>query len=168
MSGGSSLNVTGGGNDVWSKADAFQFVYESVTGDVTITAKLKSVTTTNQWTKAMLMMRDGTTAGARNAAVLGTPTPANSYRYQVRSLAGGDTTSFFAGPGTLPRWLRLVRTGDTFTGSYSSDGVTWQLINSASIPSTPATMLVGLGVTGHTTTNALATAQFDFISVTQP
>jgi hypothetical protein len=164
---GGSLDVTGAGGDVYGKADAFQFASQSVTGDATITAKLTTVQNVNTWTKAMLMMRDGTSAGARYANVLGTPTPANSYRFQARLLANDVTASTPGGAGTLPVWLRLVRRGNTFTGSFSANGTAWTAISNATITNMPASLLVGVGVTSHLA-GTLATAHFDFITITQP
>jgi hypothetical protein len=164
---GSSLDVSGGGKDVWSTADAFQFVYQNISGDATITAKLTSVDNVNAWTKAMLMMRDGTGAGARNAAVFGTPTPANQYRFQVRTAANGSTTSAFAGSGNVPVWLRLVRSGSTFTGYSSADGTSWTMVSSATISGLPTSMLVGVGITSHLA-GTLASCHFDFVSITTP
>jgi hypothetical protein len=164
---GSSFDVTGGGADVWSTSDAFRFGYQTVSGDATITAKLTSVQNVNTWTKAMLMMRDGTAANARNAAVIATPTLANQYRFQARVTAGGTTTSNFTGTGAVPVWLRLVRSANTFTGSFSADGATWTTVSSATIANMPTALDVGLGVVSHKDGTA-ATAHFDFVAITKP
>lgn len=45
---------------------------------------------------------------------------------------------------TLPIYLKLVRNGDTYTGSYSTDGTTWQPVGTATIPDQAATQDAGM------------------------
>jgi regulation of enolase protein 1 (concanavalin A-like superfamily) len=65
--------------------------------------------------------------------------------------------------GAAPDWVRLDRIGSTFNAYQSSDGVIWALVDTATIPMA-AGVLVGLGVSSHTTT-ATATATFDNVSI---
>jgi hypothetical protein len=44
-----------------------------------------------------------------------------------------------------PKWLRVARSGSTFTAAYSTDGGTWTALGSASV-SMPADVLVGMAV----------------------
>ncbi|MEN9841090.1 MAG: hypothetical protein RL376_890, partial [Verrucomicrobiota bacterium] len=71
---------------------------------------------------------------------------------------GGASTSSTASRG-IPEWIRLVRSGDTFTGYYSADGVTWTQQGAPTvIPMTGPTLTVGLAVaprTGGLTANAI-------------
>jgi hypothetical protein len=50
-------------------------------------------------------------------------------------------------------------TGDTYTGSWSKDGVTWSTVGSVSIPLNRIRLSAGLAVTSHSAT--AATASFD-------
>ncbi|WP_233275885.1 ThuA domain-containing protein [Isoptericola variabilis] len=62
-------------------------------------------------------------------------------------------------------WLRLTRSGDTFTGEYSADGETWAELGQVS-NSTLADAQVGLfGLGGGAQGNANATAAFDHFRV---
>ena len=69
------------------------------------------------------------------------------------------------GQFTLPYWVRMVRSGSTFTGYYASDsgGVpgTWAVQNSTTI-SMGTDVYIGLCVTSHST-GVLCTAVFDNI-----
>src|SRR5207302_1844654 len=49
---GSSITVSGSGVDIWGTADAFQFAYQSWSGDGTITARVVSMTEPSGWAKA--------------------------------------------------------------------------------------------------------------------
>jgi regulation of enolase protein 1 (concanavalin A-like superfamily) len=55
------------------------------------------------------------------------------------------------GAGTLhaPIWLKLTRSGTTFTGYYSTDGTTWTPAGSATVASAAAAEDVGMIATAH-------------------
>ena len=62
LAGSDSLNngaftVTGGGADIWGDADAFHFVSQAGTGDVTVVAQVMGQTNTDSWAKAGVMIR---------------------------------------------------------------------------------------------------------------
>src|ERR1051325_11011531 len=53
-----SYTITGSGENMWSVADAFQFVWKKMSGDVTLTADISFLTKTgNEHKKAVLMLR---------------------------------------------------------------------------------------------------------------
>jgi hypothetical protein len=164
---GNALSVTGGGADFYGTEDAFHFVFQPVTGDATIVARVTSVEIVQVWAKAAVMMRAGLAPDARNVAVVTTPTPSNDYRLQARTTTAGTTSTERGGAGTNPVWLRIVRRGSTFTGYYSSGGSPWTQIGSSKTMSLPSTLQVGLAVTSHTTAET-ATAMFDSVSITTP
>jgi hypothetical protein len=163
-----SFTVKGSGADIWSSTDAFRYVYQTLTGDGSITARVASVQNVNVWTKGGVMMRDTLTAGAKNVYMLASPTASNNYRWQVRSSAGGSTTSTVppstaCGNGTAPVWVKITRSGSTFTGFCSADGSSWTQVGSASV-SMSSTIEVGLAVTSHLN-GTLATGTFDNVSI---
>ncbi|RPH51984.1 MAG: hypothetical protein EHM91_00665 [Planctomycetota bacterium] len=63
-----------------------------------------------------------------------------------------------------PYWVRLVRTGSTFTASVSSDGAAWTTVGSDTIAMGTGAY-VGLALTSHNDA-ALCTATFTNVSVT--
>jgi regulation of enolase protein 1 (concanavalin A-like superfamily) len=70
--------------------------------------------------------------------------------------------SYGAGNNALPRWIRLVRAGNVFTGYESSNGATWSQVGSVTL-ALPASLYVGLAVTSHND-GMLTTAVFDNVS----
>jgi len=62
-----------------------------------------------------------------------------------------------------PRWVKLTRTGNTFSAYESADGVNWTLVDTANI-TMGSTVFVGLAVTSHTT-SASATCTFDQVTI---
>jgi hypothetical protein len=162
VSGG--LSVKGSGADVYGSADEFHFVYQNVTGDATVTARVASLTNTNAWSKAMVMMRDGTGAGAPYASALLSPTSTNGYRMQYRTTSGGSTTSVAGPASAVPAYLRVTRSGSSFSTFYSTDGATFTQIGTAQTITMGNTITVGIGVTAHAD-GSVATGVFDNISI---
>jgi regulation of enolase protein 1 (concanavalin A-like superfamily) len=167
-SGSSSANssgtftVSGTGANVWGTADAFQFAYRSVSGDVDITARISSFATANDWSRAGLMMRASLNPDAQNAYLL--TSPRIGLALQTRVATGGSTARTTSGAGDAPIWVRLVRRGSQFISYRSSDGQSWTNVASVSIE-TGSTIYVGLAVTSrHPSIPANAT--FDNVSVT--
>jgi len=168
-------------------ADTYEFVHRTLTGDGTITAEITSltgVTSTSPsnvqgslssshpglagWAKAGLLVTPSTRQGSAYAAVMATGSHGshfqNDYTHDTAGPAGTPTAS-------TPRWLRLVRSGDTITGYASSDGQHWTKVGSVRLSGLPTTVQVGLfatsPVTFHGTTGSptLATAAFDQLTV---
>ena len=140
-----TFTVSGSGADIWGTADAFQYVDQPLSGDGQITAHVVSQSNTDPWAKAGVMIREDTSAGSRYAAVF--VTPANGIAFEWRTAAGGGST-YAAATGTVPIWLRLARSGGTFTASTSSDGTTWTLVGTAILAMNSAAV-TGLAVTSH-------------------
>lgn len=156
-----TFTVSGAGVDIWGTADQFMFVHRTLTGDGTIVARVGSVQYTDAWSKGGIMMRESLSAGSRNAAAL--VSAAKGVTFQRRTATGGTSASTIES-GAAPIWLRLQRTGSTFTASRSADGVSWRTIASQSI-SMASTIYVGLAVTSHDP-SALSRAVFSSVSVT--
>jgi regulation of enolase protein 1 (concanavalin A-like superfamily) len=156
------FTVSGSGADVWGSADGFHFVYQQLTGDGQIVARLDSVTRADGWSKAGVMMRDGLGPSEPHAFAL--LSPDREIRLQRRQSPGGSTASIYKSTGTFPHWVRLVRAGQTFRAYFSSDGIAWTSGGSTTIVM-GSTIYVGLAVTSHNQA-ALATAKFRNVSVT--
>jgi hypothetical protein len=65
---------------------------------------------------------------------------------------------------TLPRWFKLTRVGNTFTGSVSVDGQNWTTVGSRSI-TMASTIYMGLGVCNRNT-RVLGVATLDTVTAT--
>lgn len=135
--------------------DNFYFVHRSLTGDGSITVRVISLAdgavphqgegsiAPQPWAKAGIILKDGTRPGSAYAAVLATP--GHGVRMQY------DFTHDIAGlPGAVsvssPRWLRLVRSGDTVTGYDSADGSQWTMIGRATLGGLASPVQAGLFV----------------------
>jgi hypothetical protein len=160
-----TFTVTGSGADIWGAADEFRYLYKTMSGDVTITARVKSIQNTNAWAKAAVMIRESLNANAKDAFT--SLTPSQGVRFQYRTATGGGSTDQHAGSvgtGAAPYWVRLVRSGNNFTSYRSSDGVTWTQVDTTVSITMASTVYVGLAVTSHAD-GTLATAVFDSVTI---
>ena len=104
------------------------------------------------------MARAGLSAGSAHASLVATP-DVMGHRFSTRFSDGGSTLSTGTGVVSYPNtWLRLKRTGDTFSGYRSTDGVNWTLVGSRTVD-LPDTVYFGMAVTSHNPA-ATVTAQF--------
>jgi hypothetical protein len=157
--------LNGSGADIWGKADEFRFAYQPITGDTTITARVASLQRTNDWAKAVVMIRENLTPGSKYVAALLSPKAANLFRSQVRSATNGATVSGpGADPSVIPGWLRVSRNGSRFEVAYSKNGSTWVPVGAAVTVSMASTALVGIGVTSHAD-GTLAKAVVDNVKI---
>ena len=65
-----SFTVHAAGTDIWGTADQFHFVYQTLTGDGTITARVDSLSYADAWSKAGVMIRSSLSADAAHGFAL--------------------------------------------------------------------------------------------------
>jgi phosphatidylserine/phosphatidylglycerophosphate/cardiolipin synthase-like enzyme/regulation of enolase protein 1 (concanavalin A-like superfamily) len=159
-----TFRVSASGADIWGTADAFHYVYRSLTGDATIIARVASVQNVNAWSKGGVMIRETLSAGSKHALML--VSAGKGVAFQRRSATSGTSVNTYGSTSAPPRWVRLQRSGSTITASESSNGSTWTVVGTDTI-SMASTVFVGLAVTSHTT-SAATTVAFDSVTVSSP
>lgn len=158
-----TFTVSGAGTDIWGTADQFHFLYQPVTGDGEVIARVQSVTAVDVWSKAGVMMRESLAGGSKHASMLASAS--NGMAFQRRPTTGGTSLSTYGSAVSAPYWVRLTRRGDVFEAYDSADGQNWKPIGSETI-SMLQTIYVGLAVTSHNTSTA-ATALFSNVIVSE-
>ncbi len=160
-----TFTVNGGGADIWYSSDQFNYVYQSLTGNLTITARVASQQNTDPWAKAGVMIRESTAANSNYVSVL--LTSAYGVNMQYRPTTGSNAVQLAQVAALVaPYWVRLVRSSNTFTGYSSADGVTWTQVGSISL-TMASSATAGLVVTAHNN-SLLNTSTFDNIGITTP
>jgi len=144
---GSQFINNGAGADIYGTADAFSYIYQTVTGDVTITAKVESISNTNAWAKSGVMIRGSVNSNAMDAFMA--LTPSNGSTFQIRTSDGGSTTTTESGGIAAPYWVKVQRSGSTFSGYMSADGANWTQVGSATTISMASSVQIGLASTSH-------------------
>jgi hypothetical protein len=162
MFAGGAFGLRGSGADIWGTADAFQFAYRSMTGNGTIVARVDTVSATDPWAKAGIMIRAALTPSSRHAMMI--VSSSKGLAFQRRVVDGGASTHTGGGSGTAPAWVKLERIGSSITASVSQNGTTWTVVGAETID-LPATVYVGLPLTSHDN-GAMAEAIISGVSVT--
>jgi regulation of enolase protein 1 (concanavalin A-like superfamily) len=153
--------VSGSGADIWGSADAFHFAYQAASGDTSIVARVDSLQNTHWAAKAGVMIRESLAPNARYAMMA--ITPGGGAAFQSRTATGGSTNHTSGPAVSAPYWVRVVRSGNTFTASASTNGTTWTTVGSVTI-SMASTAYAGLAVTSHNNA-VVATATFSQVTV---
>jgi len=168
--GGSSTgtldNVTlnsGPGTDIFGTSDTGVLAQTLVApGDGRAMVKVTSLKNTNEYAKAGIMFRGDGVANAANVMVA--YTAQHGVTFQYRPTAGATTPApiFLSNITTLPVWLRLDRSGETFVGYVSTDNrTTWQQVAPAVTLPGYSSSILGLVNTAHTNATQPGQATFE-------
>ena len=157
----SGIFTVEGAGQAGSTADEFHFVYQQITGDVELIARVNSLENIDPWTKAGVMIRDGLGGRVRHAFM--SVSAGRGLNFERRRASGADTLRTSGGTGTAPVWVRLVRTGNDFAAYRSATGSSWTLVGRETI-SMQATAYVGLAVASDVSARA-AEASFSNVAV---
>lgn len=128
-----SLDFAQGGRGIFSGANGYNFLWQPVKGNFTLTAKMVSLPVASQplWRRAGLMVRSSLDASAM-MSVYGVYLDEDD-RFYVQSrqktatdpnivnqsaVAGAETGPY----ATTPIWVRLIREGNKFTCLFKSSG----------------------------------------------
>ncbi|MBO0863509.1 MAG: alpha-galactosidase [Mycobacterium sp.] len=169
---GSTFGIDADGADDWVGVDQIGTVYlPAGAGPSTVAqVEITSQQNTNANAKAGLVMRNDITASGKSPGyVILFVTPGQGFELEWDSNSDGfiNVGTPVGGTKTVttyPSWVRLVKDGSTFTGYWSTDGQTWNLVGSANVPDTAATQDVGIFSTSHSA-GVLGLSTFDNFSV---
>jgi alpha-galactosidase len=156
------FSVAGSGADIEGTADAFRYVYQAANGDVTIVARVATLQNTDYWAKSGVMIRESAAPGSVNAAVL--VSSEGGVVFQRRSSTSGSTAVSRVEGLRAPRWVKLVRTGNSFSAYHSADGAVWTQIETSQTINMAASATVGLAVCSHRVDN-LGESTLDNVAV---
>lgn len=157
-----TITVFGSGNDVWGTEDNFYFVYKAIHGDATLITQVHSVEPTDPWAKGAIMFRETLEPDSANVAL--DLSAHNSVAFQWRPIGGERSWYWGRKVAAPPVWLKLERSGNVFTGAYSTDGVNWLATTSETVPMDEE-VYVGLAASPHVTTgnNEVVFSGFDVL-----
>ena len=162
------ITMSAAGTDIWGTADEFRYAWKQLNGDGSIVARVDSLTDTHVWAKAGVMIRETLDGGSRHAMVVVTPGSGVAFQRRLSNdvVSVGTTEAGI----TAPRWVKLTRSGNTFTAQHSADGVTWVDVAHATDPTSAlvgmgSSVYVGLALTSHAS-GVGCTAEFSEIATT--
>jgi VCBS repeat-containing protein len=158
-----TLNASG--QWIYSTADGMHFVYQPVSGDATIVARVLSVQGGSVHNQAGVMIRETLDTGSTNAFA--------GYEagliYSFQRPSSGASTYYQSNnvSVSLPYWVKLVRSGNNFSSYSSVDGVNWTQVGTTQTILMAANVYIGLAMSADDNTG-LGTDTFDNVSVTSP
>ena len=159
------VNLTGSGVDIGKGEDQYFFSYQAKSGDFDVKVRLESLTLSDAWSQAGLVVREDLLAGSRMAAVMATPTISGCF---FRSRSVSNTVPAVSGsfPVNYPAtWLRLRRVGSVLSGYAGFDGVRWTSLGSMNA-TLPPTLFLGFAVSSQESLSSVTAAFRDYQPVT--
>jgi hypothetical protein len=141
---------TGSGSDlmVSSTADNFSYDYQSMSGDGSITARIATLSCSDTIKcEGALMIRETLDNTSAYAAVGVTTGRGTQFSYRTST---GASSASMAGPNQkAPCWVRLTRSGSTFTAYTSTDGNTWTQLGNPQSITVASSVYVGFALSNH-------------------
>ncbi len=164
---GQQFGISGAGADLFSNSDAYSTIYlkGAVGTTSTVDTKVVSQQGLTGFGKAGIIVRnDATGSGTTPEGVILFASPSGGIQLEWTNDGGNFINAVTPANGTnpfaLPVWLKLERTGDSYTGYYSNDGKGWYTVGTATVSAQAATQDAGIFVTSHST-GTLAQVVFD-------
>jgi hypothetical protein len=168
---GDQFAISGAGSDLFSGTDAYSTIYRTgvVGTSSTVQTEVTGQSNLTGYGKAGIIVRNSMTAsGTGPEGVILFESPSGGIQLEWNGNGGTHITSVTPANGTIPDtvpvYLKLVRSGSTYTGYYSTDGASWQSVGSATVDAQADTQDAGMFVVSHAT-GSPATAQFSGFSV---
>ena len=161
-----TYTVAGAGAGITGTADAFRYVYQQISGNCTIIARVATFSSSTSAARAGVMMRQNLNANSIEASSLFAPSNTKVY-FHRRTSAGGSTSTSNGAAAAAPYWVKLVRSSNTLSAYKSTNGTTWTQVGSNTTVTMSDPIYIGLAVTSGST-SAAATATFDNVSITSP
>jgi fibronectin type 3 domain-containing protein len=121
-----------------------RYIYQSATGDTVMQAKMEAPSPVNPYVPSYLclMVRDNVDKVTSKMLAIRVPDDASGTKFFARATDYASPTS---APSTNngikgPCWVKMTRSGNTFTGEISTDGSTWTVLGSATVAGMPTTV----------------------------
>ena len=159
-----SFTLKAAGQQIYGSADAMHFVYQPWVGDGSVVARVVSIQGGTGYATAGVMIRETFDPGSRNAKTADWPAY-NGIYFDIRTSPGAATSEPGSRAATLPYWVKLVRSGNSFSSYASPDGIQWTQLGSSQIIPMAANVYVGLAANSGSA-SAQATATFDNVTMT--
>jgi regulation of enolase protein 1 (concanavalin A-like superfamily) len=156
-----TFTVSGSGTGIGSRLDSFTFVYQQLTGDATIIARVGGLQNAPSNAQAGVMIRQTLDSRSIHASFLLSRT--NQIMFKRRTAPGATTTNTkFPAPASAV-WLKLERRSTAITASWSTNGSAWTTVGTATVAMNNV-VYVGLPVTSYTDV-APAVATFSSVQI---
>jgi len=161
-----TYTMTASGADIWAvdgvEADEFHYAFKTLSGTGSIVARVQSVSDTDIWAKAGVMIRE--TLDPDSAHAMMVVTSGSGVSFQRRPGTGATSIDDTTADITAPYWVKVERDlAGNFSAYSSANGSAWQKLGVSEPIQMASNVYIGLAVTAH---NASATCEAVFTNVT--
>jgi regulation of enolase protein 1 (concanavalin A-like superfamily) len=160
---GTTWTVNGSGyNGIAASPDQLNFASQTLSGDLTLVAKVTSLSDTSELAQAGIMVRADSSSTSAFGAIV--DTPSDGIRFYWRNSDGG-TSDHRTITGSTAEWVKLTYVNGVVDAYYSSDGLNWtEVFEPEAFSSIPTSVSAGLMVSAHS--SGLATGTFTNVALT--
>ncbi|MBT8319211.1 MAG: T9SS type A sorting domain-containing protein, partial [Gramella sp.] len=162
------FEMTGSGVGMNDKADAFYFTYQQLSGDAEIIARLNSFDNGGLNGNASVVIREDLSNNSKVAATTISANPnfkGAEVQFEFRKSTGGKLTATNYQTAGLPKYLKLVRSGNNVTSYIGDSTNNWIEIASTRV-NFGSEIYVGIAAASGTT-NTTTLADFSEVTVAQ-
>ena len=156
--------IQGDGTGIRERSDQFHYVYKPMNGNGEMVMRVVSIEpAVDEWAMAGVMIRvflDPASPYVFMGLTVNGPDMDHGLTYWGRALPGTAADHESSDATAPPYWVKISRTGDTFAGYHSPDGVTWTEQWSEDAPGVPPNLYIGMAVTSDVAGTPV-TAVFD-------
>jgi hypothetical protein len=142
---------TAGGHDIWDASDDFQYAYNTVSGDIRLSANFNWVARSNDWAKYGVMLRESATGESVHYAML--DRKAQDYAgMQGRTTTGAGSSEFgtaWTGGAKALAIQRVTVAGLPVVEGLADFGNGWESRAVKIVFGLPDELLAGVCVTSH-------------------
>jgi len=146
-----NFTLKGSGDDIGGNTDAFRFAFQTLVGDGEYIAQIATMDTSDALNKCGIMIRETQSATSRYVFI--GFTSGNGAIFQTRSATSGTTTTINSPDKNIasPYWVKLIKTGSTYSAYISSDGISWNALGNPINANfgAGAAVYAGLAITSH-------------------
>ncbi len=164
-----AFELAGSGSRIGGKSDSFFFLHQQMQGDGEIIARVNSLQNTHREAKAAVMIRESMDAKSKFAMTTVVSNPlltGTQVQLEYRNTFGGAAKGKGYYSIQTPEYIRIVRSGNSFTAYVSDTNGNWQHIGSRSV-NMGSSVYVGLAVTSRNN-GVLSSAEFEEVTIINP
>jgi hypothetical protein len=168
-----TFTISAAGPSIYNTADGMHFVYQPLSGDGSIVARIVTMSGMRSGTSARagVMIRESLNANSSHSysaySTWDNPTGAPIGINLRRNTTGSSTTFTNSGAISLPYWVKMVRSGTSFSAYISPNGSSWTQVGPTQTIVMGNNVYAGLAVTSNdNNNNSLVTATIDNVTIT--
>jgi arylsulfatase A len=130
-----TITVDAADFDAWGAADRVHYIYQPASGtNAEMVVNITQLDNVQSYAQGGIMFRETLDAGSKMAFMLLAGDKRKIMRDRIETNGVTNQKPLATTVLQAPYWLKLVRSGNNFSGYYSNNGISWTLERTISIP----------------------------------